>query len=77
MGKTPPANAGDTASIPGPGKFHMPLGNNWASLPRACDPQQEKPRRGEACAPQLEDSPRPLAATRENSHEETKTQQSQ
>ena len=27
VGKNPPANAGDTASIPGPGKFHMPLGN--------------------------------------------------
>ena len=25
--ENPPANAGDTGSIPGPGRFHMPLGN--------------------------------------------------
>ena len=25
--KNPPANAGDIGSIPGPGRFHMPLGN--------------------------------------------------
>jgi len=25
--KNLPANAGDTGSIPGPGKFHMPWGN--------------------------------------------------
>ena len=25
--KTPPANAGNTGSIPGPGRFHMPWGN--------------------------------------------------
>ena len=25
--KNPPANAGDTGSIPGPRRFHMPRGN--------------------------------------------------
>ena len=25
--ENPSANAGDTGSIPGPGRFHMPLGN--------------------------------------------------
>ena len=25
--KNPPANAGDMGSIPGPGRFHMPLSN--------------------------------------------------
>jgi len=25
--ENPPANAGDTGSIPGPGRFHMPRGN--------------------------------------------------
>ena len=25
--KNPSANAGDTGSIPGPGRFHMPWGN--------------------------------------------------
>ena len=25
--KSKPANAGDTGSIPGPGRFHMPWGN--------------------------------------------------
>ena len=25
--KNPPANAGDTGLIPGPGRFHMPWGN--------------------------------------------------
>ena len=27
MVKNPPANAGDTGSIPGPGRFHTPGGN--------------------------------------------------
>ena len=27
VGKNPPANAGDTSSIPGPGRFHMPRSN--------------------------------------------------
>ena len=25
--KNPPVNVGDTGSIPGPGRFHMPQGN--------------------------------------------------
>ena len=27
MEKNPPANAGDTGSIPGPGRFHVPQSN--------------------------------------------------
>ena len=33
--KNLPANAGDTGSIPGPRRFHLPV------CPRACAPQQE------------------------------------
>ena len=33
VGKNPPANAGDTGSIPGPGRFHMVQSNE------ACVPQ--------------------------------------
>ena len=29
--KNPPANAGDTGLIPGPGRFHMPQ-SNWACV---------------------------------------------
>ena len=35
--KNPPANGGDTGSIPGPGRFHM-LWGNWA-----CEPELPKP----------------------------------
>ena len=31
--KNPPANAGDTGSIPGPGRFHM-LQGNYAHVPQ-------------------------------------------
>ena len=31
--KTPPANAGDTGSVPGLGRFHMPR-DNWAGVPQ-------------------------------------------
>ena len=56
--KNPPANAGDTDSIPSPGRFHM-LQGNWAqytataepSGPRARAPQQKKPRQLEVQAP--------------------------
>ena len=48
--KTPPANAGDTGSIPGPGRSHMPQ-SNWARVPqllslcsRAHEPQLLSPR---------------------------------
>ena len=49
--KNPPANAGDTGSIPGLGRPHMPQ-SNWA-----CAPQQEKSPKREACTLQLESSP--------------------
>ena len=57
--KNPPANAGDTGSIPGPGISHMPW-RNWACAPqllslcsRAREPQLLSPRATttEACAP--------------------------
>ena len=47
--KTPPANAGDTGSSSGPGRFHVPR-SNQARAPqllslrsRACEPQLLKP----------------------------------
>ena len=60
---SPPANAEDTGSIPGPGRSHMPRGS-WAPVPqllkaghsRTHAPQQEKPLRWEAHAPQPERS---------------------
>ena len=70
--KKPPANGGDTGSIPGPGRSHMPVCNK-ASEPqllslhsRACAPQQEKPLQWDACKPCLESSPRSLQ--REKAH---------
>ena len=48
--KNPPANAGDTGSIPGPGRSHMQR-SNWARAPqilspryRAREPQPLSPR---------------------------------
>ena len=43
-----PANAGDKASIPGPGRFHIPKSDPWATTMEACAPtaralQQGKP----------------------------------
>ena len=59
----PPANAGDTGSIPGPGRSHM----SWVKeahapqllrlCPRACALQQEKPPQWEAQAPPAEKAP--------------------
>ena len=46
--KNPPANAGDTGSIPGPGRSHMPR-SNWA-----CAPQLLKPARLEPVPPRWE-----------------------
>ena len=57
MDKNPPANAGDTGLIPGPGGFLLPWNNyTWAPpllslrpatteacMPTACAPEQEKP----------------------------------
>ena len=58
--KNPPANSGDTGSILGPGRSHMPRGSG-AHVPQLlsprcppCAPQQEKPLQWEACASQLE-----------------------
>ena len=55
--KNPPANAGDTGSIPGPGRPHMLWSNRARVLllslcSRACAPQEEKPLQWEAGAPQ-------------------------
>ena len=45
-----PVNAGDTGSIPGLGRFHMPQGNQARAPqvlkptgPRPCVPQREEP----------------------------------
>ena len=68
--KNPPANAGDTGLIPGPGRSHMPQ-SNWARAPqllslrsRAHEPQLLNPRATtteartpRACAPQQEKPP--------------------
>ena len=60
--KNPPANAGDTGSVPGPGGSYMPQ-SNQAHVPqllslcsRVSALQQEKPPKWEAWAPQLEKS---------------------
>ena len=71
MVENPPANAGDTGSIPGPGRSHMPQSNEArvpqllslraatteARAPRARAPQQEKPPQWEARAPQQRVAP--------------------
>ena len=43
--KNRPANAGDTSSIPGPGRFHKPQGqlSPWTITSRTPEPQPEKP----------------------------------
>ena len=64
MVKKPPANSGDTGSIPGLGESHMPQGN-WArgvtptkpTCLRARVPKQEGPLQWEALKPQLDSSP--------------------
>ena len=57
--KNPPANEGDTGSIPDPGRSHMPWSNYAHMLqpskptrPRACALQQDKSRQWAARAPQ-------------------------
>ena len=71
MGKNPPANAGDTGSLPGPGRLHKTRGN-WAQAPQLLSPRAarkpspsrasawklEQSLRREARAPQAERSPR-------------------
>ena len=57
--KNPPANAGDTGSIPGPGRFHMPQGS-WAHEPQLLSPgaaTREATARSSP-APRLGSSPR-------------------
>ena len=70
MVKSPPANAGDTGSIPGLRRSHMPQ-SNWAHAPqllnlhsRAHEPQLRSLRAATteaheptACAPQQEKPP--------------------
>ena len=48
--ESPPADAGDVGSCPGPGRSHMPR-SGWACEPwllslrvRACAPQRERPQ---------------------------------
>jgi len=63
--KNPPANAGDTGLITGPGtkishargKLSLLATNYWACRTRVCAPQQEKPLQLEALTPQLEKAP--------------------
>ena len=62
--KNPPANAGDTGSILGPGtKIPHAVGHlspyttpTEATCPRVCAPQKKKPLWWETCAPCLESS---------------------
>ena len=56
--KNMPANAGDTGSVFGPGRFHLPwrqlnlcASATESSHPRSCAPQQEKPSQWETQAP--------------------------
>ena len=42
MVKNPPANAGDTGSIPGLGRSHMPW-SNWARAPQLLKPAHLEP----------------------------------
>ena len=79
--KTPPANAGDMGSIPDPGRFHTPRGNE-AHLPQVLSPAPWSP-----CSATREDAavrslaPRPewplLITTRGSPWAATKTQSSQ
>ena len=63
MVKNPPANAEDTGSIPGPGRFHMLWDNYtyapylWSLRVRAQELQEEKWLQKEANALKLESSP--------------------
>ena len=73
VGKNLPANAGDTGSIPGLGRFHMQQSNKVhtpqlphphaastkAQAPRACALQQKKPGQWEAQVSQWRVGPTP------------------
>ena len=59
-----PASAEDIGSVPGPRRFHIPQSNcdlstttTGASVPRACDLQQEKPSQWENHVPQRRVAP--------------------
>ena len=61
--KNPPANAGNTDSVPGPGRSHMPQ-STQAHVPqllslcsRAWELQLLRPARPRVCAPQCEKTP--------------------
>ena len=71
MVENPPANAGDTGSVPHPGRSHVTRSNyarepqllspcattTEAHAPRARAPEQEKPPEWEAYAPQWRVAP--------------------
>ena len=70
--KSPPDNAGDTGSIPGPGGFHTPHVPQLLS-PHATATEDRMPR---ACAPRQEATAMrsPGTTTRESLNAATKTQ---
>ena len=80
--KNPPANAGDTGSIPGLGRSHMPWSNS-AHEPQLLKPTclelvllNKRSHGNEKPTYRNEEQP-PLATTRESPHAAMKTQQSQ
>ena len=62
MDKNPPTNAGDTGSVPGPGRFHMwsPCTATTELVFRGNVLQQEKPLQLEATCHSEEQFPLPL-----------------
>ena len=68
--ENPPASAGDTGSMPGPGRSHMP----WAAKPVRLEPviHDEKSLSSEQPAHCNNEQPT-LAPTRESLHTATKT----
>ena len=46
--KNPPANAGDTGSIPGPGRFHMPWSDKQSPCATTTEPVLQSPAVREA-----------------------------
>ena len=79
---SPPANAGDAGSIPGPGGSHMPR-SDWARGPQLLEPARLEPmlcsrggHRSGRPADRNGEWP-PLSATRERPQAAAKTQCSQ
>ena len=79
MDRNSPANAEDMGSIPGLGRFHMPLGQlslrattTEAGVPGACAPQLEKLLQRSPCTT-MKGRP-PVTAAREGLCAATKTQ---